>query len=506
MNQARRRCGPGRWAAGLLGLGLQLAQAAAPALPATDDSPAGMNCYELSTVASMRWERPGGDWADAAGQAYGGRPFDSLTVRRSADPQALRWDASELVRHWGTEGAWPGALVLRGDEAGPRGTVELVSREGAQVARRPLLEIEWADGHTEFLEAMADSALSCPQHRTVGQLPVLKIEAGRQAVLLFDRRGARPAAVKRATLRAWSLRQTGRGSAIGLFAGRLPGGRAEPGPAGLAALFPGDRGLEKHPEVWLVERFDQPNVLPSWLGADAQDRVAQVGGLRAGPGYSAHAGGALRVSIPKGQFRGLDSPIALKPLVPGGEPVAAFMRYYLRLGDDWDPTLDGGKLPGFAGTYGSAGWGGRRSNGSNGWSARGGFARAPAPGTLLAQARGVGSYVYHADMQGRYGETWGWNLGAAGWLEKGRWYSIEQELRLNTPGLSDGLLRVWVDGRKAFERTNLRFRDVDTLRIESAWLNVYHGGSRPSPETMTLYIDSLVIAGRYIGPMVGGRP
>lgn len=490
----------------MLGLGLQLVQAATPAPLATDDSPAGMNCYELATVASMRWERPGGDWADAAGRAHGERPFDTLTVRRTADPQALRWDATEPVRRWGTEGHWPGALVLRGDEAGPRGTVELVSREGAEAARRPLLEIEWADGHTLQLEAVADSALSCPHHRSVGRLPVLKIEAGRQAVLLFDQPEARPAAVKRATLRAWSLRQTGSGSAIGLFAGRLPGGHAVPGPAGLAARFPGDRGLETHPAVWLVERFDQPQALPRWLDADDRGRVAQVDGPRAGPGYSEHAGGALQVSIPKGQHRGLDSPIALKPLVPGGEPVAAFMRYYLRLGDDWDPTLDGGKLPGFAGTYGSAGWGGRRSNGSNGWSARGGFARAPAPGTRLAQARGVGSYVYHADMQGRHGETWGWNLGAAGWLQKGRWYSIEQELRLNTPGLSDGLLRVWVDGRKAFERTGLRFRDVDTLRIESAWLNVYHGGARPSPETMTLYIDSLVIAGRYIGPMVGGRP
>lgn len=30
------------------------------------------------------------------------------------------------------------------------------------------------------------------------------------------------------------------------------------------------------------------------------------------------------------------------------------MRYYLRFGDNWKPVVDGGKLPGFAGTYNKA--------------------------------------------------------------------------------------------------------------------------------------------------------
>ncbi|HJX18597.1 MAG TPA: hypothetical protein VJ437_10420 [Acidiferrobacterales bacterium] len=40
-----------------------------------------------------------------------------------------------------------------------------------------------------------------------------------------------------------------------------------------------------------------------------------------------------------------------------------------------------------------------------------------------------------------------------------RWYAIEVGVRLNTPGLADGELRLWLDGALIFERTGIRFRD-----------------------------------------------
>ena len=54
----------------------------------------------------------------------------------------------------------------------------------------------------------------------------------------------------------------------------------------------------------------------------------------------------------------------------GREPEEIFFRYYLRFGSDWKQTVQGGKMPGISGTYGKAGWGGRRSRGLKGWSAR----------------------------------------------------------------------------------------------------------------------------------------
>jgi hypothetical protein len=162
-------------------------------------------------------------------------------------------------------------------------------------------------------------------------------------------------------------------------------------------------------------------------------------------------------------------------------------------------------MPGFAGTYGRAGWGGRKVNGSDGWSARGSFHTEPPEGNPLAGVVPVGNYVYHADMPGQYGDIWIWLGGYGGLLEKNRWTCLEQYVKLNAPGRKDGVLRAWVDGRLAFEKTDLRFRDVDRLRVEKAWMNVYHGGTQPVDRDVHLYIDNVVIAREYVGPMAPAR-
>jgi hypothetical protein len=72
---------------------------------------------------------------------------------------------------------------------------------------------------------------------------------------------------------------------------------------------------------------------------------------------------------------------------------------------------------------------------------------------------------------------------------------------MNTSGAHDGILRAWVDGRPAFEKTDIMFRTVDRLKIEQIWMNVYHGGTAVSPYDQHLYIDNVVVARRYIGPM-----
>jgi hypothetical protein len=87
-------------------------------------------------------------------------------------------------------------------------------------------------------------------------------------------------------------------------------------------------------------------------------------------------------------------------------------------------------------------------------------------------------------------------------LENNRWYCIEQHVRLNTPGENDGVLRGWVDGRLVFEKTDVCMRDVEDLKIEAVWLNVYLGGTWTSRKDQHLYIDNVVIARKPIGPMM----
>lgn len=104
-------------------------------------------------------------------------------------------------------------------------------------------------------------------------------------------------------------------------------------------------------------------------------------------------------------------------------------------------------------------------------------------------------------MAGQYGDVDLWLQGCAGLLDKNRWYAVETYVKLNTPGQNDGILRGWVDGRLAYERTDWRWRDVNTLRVERVWMNFYHGGTATPSTDLHVYIDNVVIATEYIGPM-----
>lgn len=211
-------------------------------------------------------------------------------------------------------------------------------------------------------------------------------------------------------------------------------------------------------------------------------------------------GKALRVRVEKGGHYGTSIEFAFMKQI-GEEPEEIYFRYYLRFADDWDPA-QGGKLPGISGTYGRAGWGGRPVNGRDGWSARGQFKGRTGGKTP------IGYYCYHMDMKGQYGSAWIWERNRLGYLESNRWYCVEQYARMNTPGRADGVLRGWVDGRLAFEKTDVRMRAVADLRIEKVWVNVYHGGTWSAESDDHLYIDNVVIARKYIGPMnvSGGSP
>jgi hypothetical protein len=106
-----------------------------------------------------------------------------------------------------------------------------------------------------------------------------------------------------------------------------------------------------------------------------------------------------------------------------------------------------------------------------------------------------------ADTPENAAPRWPWTNGFLGALEKNRWYCIEQHVRLNSPGASDGVFEAWVDGELAIARANVDYRYDDGLRIQEIWLDVYHGGTAPAAREQHLYIDNVVVAHRYIGPI-----
>jgi hypothetical protein len=66
-------------------------------------------------------------------------------------------------------------------------------------------------------------------------------------------------------------------------------------------------------------------------------------------------------------------------------------------------------------------------------------------------------------------------------------------------GNNDGILRGWVDDSPAFEKTDLRFRDIDSLKVENVWFNIYIGGSWTAAHDMHLYFDNMVISPNRVG-------
>jgi len=260
---------------------------------------------------------------------------------------------------------------------------------------------------------------------------------------------------------------------------------------GIAGRHPHDQQIESDPNVIVAADFESDAWRREFSGGNrptvsvvAEDRERTFQPL---------LGKALRIKVSRGEHYGASIEYDFKRRL-GYEPEEIYFRYYLRFGSDWDPAR-GGKLPGIGGTYGRGGWGGRPSDGRNGWSARGQFDGQKGGKTP------IGFYCYHADMKGRYGSSWIWEKGGLGYLENNRWYCIEQYARLNTPGQNDGTLRGWIDGKLAFERTDVRMRDVPDLKIESIWLNVYHGGTWSASSDDHLFIDNVVVAKQYIGPM-----
>lgn len=85
--------------------------------------------------------------------------------------------------------------------------------------------------------------------------------------------------------------------------------------------------------------------------------------------------------------------------------------------------------------------------------------------------------------------------------ESGYWVLVESRVKLNTPGKSDGINQLWIDGRLEAERKNLNFRGsyvkhgVNAVFLESYW-------NKGSIKTQGRWFDNFIISTAPIGPVV----
>tara|TARA_R110001599_G_scaffold242831_2_gene442593 strand:+ start:351 stop:1154 length:804 start_codon:yes stop_codon:yes gene_type:complete len=193
------------------------------------------------------------------------------------------------------------------------------------------------------------------------------------------------------------------------------------------------------------------------------------------------SGNFIRAFVPKGAIdpgtmknRGLPRGGAgFKSVVfPSGVDRAAFS-YWVRFPIGFDFVL-GGKLPGLYGGKGNSG--GKIPDGTDGFSFR-----------LMWGKGGLGKVYAYLPTSVRYGTAL---FDHEFQFQPGQWHQIKQEVILNTPGKSDGIVRMWVDSQFLGEERDILMRTVSTLRINGMFFDVFFGGGddRWAPKSDT-HID-----------------
>lgn len=219
-------------------------------------------------------------------------------------------------------------------------------------------------------------------------------------------------------------------------------------------------------------------------------------------------------------------------------PEEAHLRYYFKLESNFDPTFcnsagtpvtSGGKFPGLADVDAypeeQCGNGGNPSDGINCWSHRLAYRNCLAGESTSYQActsgmatTRIGGYVYSPysfqSLAGWDTVAWGQGptggscasdpksigncgIGTGGQLENNKWYLIEMQIKMNTPGAADGIMRAWVNGVLSYEKTNMIWRlpGHDNLHVRTVWLNVHAGGEFGGLcQTSAVYLDQMAVS------------
>jgi hypothetical protein len=479
--------------------------------PPPDDAPfllydgeGGVTVAYFNQQAALAWRNEHGDWRDADGVEQGDVALATATVPDEDAVQIVELDlGSALVE--GSDWLWEGVL-LRVPPGGEGGIAVFESREAIDASVRPKLVLGDRRGTTVELEPAADVHVDASTSNGLGTSSTWRVSASNNAMLRFEPTDP-PFVPSSAKLVLTTTAQYG-ASTIGAYF--LVARRREylGATTGLAADYPLDDGIGAHPDVFMATRFDNGISCDGWTSCSHSEEVGN-GRLTTDDeppeeGFEPLDGVAFRVHYSPGDLGG-GSQIYDFVEAGHGEQDDVYFRYYLRFGADFVPIVDGGKMPGISGDNTLCGNGGSPADGKCGWTLRGSFIHAMAEDNPLFPGQVIGTYAYHGLMEGDYGDAWRWQTQGLGVVELSRWVCVEQHVRVNTPGVSDGVLDVWIDGHPAYSRQDVFLRDVPPYTIEGdlgvrkIWSNHYHGGTSPTTVPLTLFMDNVVVAKSRIG-------
>jgi hypothetical protein len=452
-----------------------------------------------NAAAGLRWRKLHGDWRDRFGVLHGSQPYGQLSIAIGTEDLPVRIDVTTLVQQWLNQRFANRGFFLRMSPESD-GVLRFASRENPDPSLQPKLRLQFSDGE-QLLAASADTDLDPSMAQSRGQNGNLKLSVGQHHGLLqFDLAALleRAQRLQKAELLLTALGRTGSALTVQIFAADTPQPLRQPAMPGLADSYAGDIGIRQHPQVIFATRFDEPHWQAAWaqlpLRHSVVNQAAQFEPLQQN---------ALQVGLgkPTPQSTGV------LPLIPwlGKAPEQIYVRYYLRLPDSAGVRTGSLRLPGVVAVEQDPAADISDVAATEPATAvplwRGYALLLPAigAGNPLAGRAPVVAVIHDLQDNEQPVRTLPWVLGDGAFLQRDRWYCIEQYVRLNTPGKADGVWQIWLDGQEVLNQRQLQLRRWHSERIGSFQLDL-HDIDAPGREQL-IYLDNLVLARRYIGPM-----
>ena len=255
---------------------------------------------------------------------------------------------------------------------------------------------------------------------------------------------------------------------------------------GIAGSYPGDVGIQGHPDVILTEMFEETSTAPLFARWES---VSNPGNITLDPDVPAGSPGTRSVRMVKGAG---DNGASLYRRLPTGENDRVYMRYYIKYSSGGYHHA-GGQLGGYnppspwpQGTAGIV------PTGSDHFTI--GLEPVDGPDYRFE------FYVYWKDMSGIWGNYFIRDPSLL--VPLNQWACCEIMVRLNNPvSAFNGELAVWINGQPRGPYTGLQWRTTSALNLNWVWLLHYVTTQTPAGSTQW---DHLVVARSYIGPIGGG--
>ncbi len=267
---------------------------------------------------------------------------------------------------------------------------------------------------------------------------------------------------------------------------------------GLAAKFPGDEGIEKHPAVIFADNFEKGDYKTKWDSArDDGGDVLRLVDESASGAFLGHESLKVTAHLGKDTGGGLT-----KWFEPSG---SIFVRFYVKFDKDCDYIHHFVTLRANRGLQGKDRWSGfggagikpagdeRFSTALEPW---GNWGRWPAPGRW-------NFYTYWHEMSpSPDGKYWGnaFRPKTQKDIEKGKWICAEFFLKQNAPEKDDGEQAFWIDGELLGHWKGINWRKTAGLQANALTLESYVTDSWTKNKVNVVTFDDVVIAREYIGP------